>query len=109
MRPNLWRRSYAAKLQEILELEMTEHIGAEPHERTEKRRGHRNVYRPRTLTTRVDKLNLLVPREPEGHLLHQALCPLPKKREGARTLPHGDVRTGGIHPQGDQDNRGALR
>ena len=49
------------------------------------------------------------PRGPEGHLIHQALRPLPKKREGARTLPHGDVRTGGIHPQGGQDYGRALR
>src|SRR5680860_635244 len=62
MRPTFWRRSYAAKLQEILEVEMTEHIGAEPHQRTASRTGNRNGYKPRTLTTRVGKLNLLVPQ-----------------------------------------------
>jgi transposase-like protein len=39
-------------LQEVLELEMTEHIGAAPHERTDARKGHRNGYKPRTLRTR---------------------------------------------------------
>jgi transposase-like protein len=29
-------------LQEVLEAEMTEHIGATPHERTDARKGHRN-------------------------------------------------------------------
>ncbi len=29
-------------LKEVLEAEMTEHIGAAPHERTEKRKGQRN-------------------------------------------------------------------
>ena len=53
-------------LQTLLEAEMTEHIGAAPYERTEKRTGHRNGYKPRTLRTRVGTLNLLVPQDREG-------------------------------------------
>ncbi len=53
-------------LQELLEAEMTEHVGAAPHERTETRTGHRNGYKPRTLRTRVGTLNLLVPQDREG-------------------------------------------
>jgi putative transposase len=53
-------------LQELLEAEMTEHVGAAPYERTEKRTGHRNGYKPRTLRTRVGTLNLLVPQDREG-------------------------------------------
>lgn len=54
-------------VQELLEAEMTEHIGAAPYdERSEKRKGHRNVYKPRTLRTRVGTLNLLVPQDREG-------------------------------------------
>jgi putative transposase len=53
-------------LQELLEAEMTEHIGAAPHERTNARKGHRNGYKPRTLRTRVGTLNLLVPQDREG-------------------------------------------
>lgn len=53
-------------LQELLEAEMTEHIGAAPHERTAERKGHRNGYKPRTLRTRVGTLNLLVPQDREG-------------------------------------------
>ncbi len=49
-------------LQELLEAEMTEHIGAAPYERTERRTGQRNGYKPRTLRTRVGTLNLLVLR-----------------------------------------------
>ena len=33
-------------LNEILEAELTEHIGAEPHERTEERTGRRNTTTP---------------------------------------------------------------
>jgi transposase-like protein len=53
-------------LQEMLEAEMTQHIGAAPHERTKARKGHRNGYKPRTLRTRVGTLNLLVPQDREG-------------------------------------------
>jgi putative transposase len=53
-------------LQEVLEAEMTEHIGAAPHERTDARKGHRNGHKPRMLRTRVGKLNLLVPQDREG-------------------------------------------
>jgi transposase-like protein len=51
-------------LQELLEAEMTEHIGVAPYERTHKRTGQRNGYKPRAaLRTRVGKLNLLVPQD----------------------------------------------
>jgi putative transposase len=53
-------------LQELLEAEMTEHIGAFPYERTGTRTGQRNGYKPRTLRTRVGTLNLLVPQDREG-------------------------------------------
>ena len=53
-------------VQELLEAEMTDHIGAAPYERSEKRTGHRNGYKPRTLRTRVGTLNLLVPQDREG-------------------------------------------
>ena len=45
---------------------MTEHVGAAPYERSEKRTGQRNGYKPRTLRTRVGTLNLLVPQDREG-------------------------------------------
>ena len=53
-------------LQEMLEAEMTEHVGAAPYERGENRTGHRNGHKPRTLRTRVGTLNLLVPQDREG-------------------------------------------
>ena len=53
-------------LQELLKAEMTEHIGAAPYERTQKRTGQRNGYKPRSLRTRVGTLKLLVPQDREG-------------------------------------------
>ena len=53
-------------LQELLEAEMTEHVGAAPHERSSARTGHRNGHKPRILRTRVGTLHLLVPQDKEG-------------------------------------------
>jgi transposase-like protein len=51
----------------VLEAEMTEHVGAAPHERTDARKGHRNGHKPRALRTRVGTLNLLAfPRTERG-------------------------------------------
>jgi len=51
--PGFLREVVERVLQEMLEAEMTHHIGATPYERTDKRTGHRNGYKPRTLRTRV--------------------------------------------------------
>lgn len=53
-------------LNQVLDAEMTEHIGAEPYERTDQRRTYRNGYRPRRLTTRVGTLTLRVPQSRDG-------------------------------------------
>ncbi len=64
--PDFLREIVERVLQELLEAEMTEHVGAAPHERTDARKGRRNGYKPRTLRTRVGTLNLLVPQDREG-------------------------------------------
>ncbi|MEW5790629.1 MAG: IS256 family transposase [Pseudomonadota bacterium] len=53
-------------LQEVLEGEMTEFLGAAPGERTEGRNGYRAGYYGRNLVTRVGKLELRVPRDRNG-------------------------------------------
>ena len=64
--PDFLREIVERVLQEVLEAEMTEHVGAAPHERTDARKGHRNGHKPRALRTRVGTLNLLVPQDREG-------------------------------------------
>src|SRR5919206_633495 len=64
--PAFLREIVERVLQELLEAEMAEHIGAAPYERSAARTGHRNGYKPRTLRTRVGTLNLLVPQDREG-------------------------------------------
>lgn len=64
--PSFLQRLVERTLQEVLEAEMTAHVGAEPYERTETRTGHRNGSKPRTLHTRVGTLTLLVPQDRDG-------------------------------------------
>ena len=64
--PDFLREIIERVLQELLEAQMTEHVGAAPYERTAERKGHRNGHKPRTVKTRVGTLNLLVPQDREG-------------------------------------------
>ncbi len=64
--PDFLRTVVERTLQVILEEEMTAHLGAERYERTAGRRGYRNGFKPRTLTTRVGTLELLVPQDRDG-------------------------------------------
>ena len=64
--PSFLKEILQRVIQELLETEMTQHIGAAPYERAETRTGHRNGHKPRTLRTRVGTLNLTVPQDREG-------------------------------------------
>ena len=64
--PDFLKEIVERVVQQFLEAEMTHHIGAAPYERTHRRTGQRNGYKPRTLRTRVGTLNLLVPQDREG-------------------------------------------
>ena len=55
-----------AALEEVLEAEMTEALGAEKGERTAGRQGYRSGYYGRTLITGVGKLELRVPQDRAG-------------------------------------------
>lgn len=62
----LFKRLLKESLQEVLEAEMTEVVGAAPGERTADRSGYRAGYYSRSLVTRIGKLELRVPRDREG-------------------------------------------
>lgn len=53
-------------LNQVLEAQVTEQIGARPYERSAARKAYRNGSRPRTLTTRVGPLVLHVPQLRDG-------------------------------------------
>lgn len=53
-------------MQEVLEAEMDEALGASKSERTSERLGYRSGYYSRTLVIRVGKLELRVPQNRQG-------------------------------------------
>jgi putative transposase len=64
--PDGLREIVRAVMQEMLEAEMTDALGAEKGERTVARLGYRSGYYTRTLVTRVGKLELRVPQDRDG-------------------------------------------
>ncbi|HVN77169.1 MAG TPA: IS256 family transposase [Thermoanaerobaculaceae bacterium] len=63
---DVFRELLRVTVQEVLEAEMEEAVGAGKWERTEDRLGYRSGYRGRTLVTRVGKLELRVPQDRAG-------------------------------------------
>jgi len=69
--------------QAVMELEVTEHLGAERHVRTPARTGQRNGYRDRRWDTRVGTVDLPVPRVRDGSYFPALLEP---RRRAERAL-----------------------
>jgi putative transposase len=69
--------------QALMELEVTQQVGAERHERTAERTGQRNGYRERAWDTRVGTLELRVPRVRDGSFFPSLLEP---RRRAERAL-----------------------
>lgn len=63
---DVFRELLRGTIQEVLEAEMEEAVGASKWERTDGRVGYRSGYRGRTLVTRVGKLELRVPQDRAG-------------------------------------------
>src|SRR5580693_5770272 len=64
--PDGLREIVRAVMQEMLETEMTDALGAEKGERSAARLGYRSGYYGRTLVTRIGKLELRVPQDRDG-------------------------------------------
>ena len=64
--PNGLAKLVETVLNQILEAQVTESVGAQRHERSEERQGYRNGYRARTLYTRVGPVTLQVPQTRDG-------------------------------------------
>ena len=69
--------------EELMEIELAEHVGAERHERTADRTGYRNGYRERPWDTRVGTIELKVPRVRDGSFFPSLLEP---RRRAERAL-----------------------
>ncbi len=60
------REIVSTVLQNVLDTEVADHVGADRYERTSGRKGYRNGSYPRTLKTRVGRIELSVPRDRDG-------------------------------------------
>ncbi len=77
------RAGVQALSQAVMDLEVTQHVGAARHERTSERRGQRNGYRERQWDTRVGSIELRVPRVRDGSYFPSLLEP---RRRAERAL-----------------------
>src|SRR5437588_2679892 len=73
--PEFLRDGVRLLAQEIMELEVSQHLGAERYERTGERRGHRNGSRERPWDTRVGTIELSVPRVRDNSYFPSLLQP----------------------------------
>ncbi len=55
-------RAIGILVNEAMKIERSEVLGAQPYERTNERRGYANGFKPKTLATRIGKLELQVPQ-----------------------------------------------
>ncbi|HEX9385344.1 MAG TPA: IS256 family transposase [Anaerolineales bacterium] len=56
-----------------MQAERSEHLNAEPYQRSEERRGYANGFKPKTMRTRVGEITFAVPQVREGEFYPQAL------------------------------------
>ena len=64
--PGLLKEMIQMCVQEVLEEEVSRHLGAGPYERSTARQGRRNGSKPRTMKTAVGQLDLRLPQVREG-------------------------------------------
>lgn len=67
------QEAIATLINTAMRLERERHLGAEPYERTEERRGYANGFKPKTVKTRVGELTLAVPQVRDGGFYPQSL------------------------------------
>jgi putative transposase len=83
MNTDFLREGVRVLAQALMELEVTQQLGAGRHERTEERTGQRNGYRDRQWDTRVGTIDLRVPRVRDGGYIPSLLEP---RRRSERAL-----------------------
>ena len=96
--PDGLREIVRAVMQEMLEAEMTDAVGAEKGERTAARLGYRSGYYTRTLVTRVGKLELRVPQDRDGRFSTELFERYQRSEAGLGGDAGRDVRAGRLDP-----------
>jgi transposase-like protein len=90
------RQMLESVLQVGMREEVTGHLGAESHERNERRRGRRNGFKPRTLATRVGELGLSVPQVRGCEPYHPSMFARWQRSERALLVACGEMYFQGV-------------
>src|SRR3970040_2788736 len=90
---DVMREAMALALQELIELEAAQAIGAARYERTDERTTHRNGVRSRLLSTKAGDVELRIPKLRSGSFLPTLLEP--RRRIDRAVL--GGVMGGHVH------------
>src|SRR5262249_59974281 len=88
-----------AILQEVLEAEMTEALGAGKGERVEGRLGYRSGYYGRSLVTRIGKIELRVPQDRQGRFSTELFERYQRSEKALMAAPAGVDVQGGLAPK----------
>jgi transposase-like protein len=82
--PDVVREALSWAIEELMEADVTERLGAGPHERTPERLGQRNGHRPRLFDSRAGTLELAIPKLRSGSYFPDWL--LEPRRRAERAL-----------------------
>jgi len=92
-------QAFTVLLNEVMRLERSEFLGAEPHERTAKRRGHANGFKPKRVKTRVGAMDLKVPQVrgvQDGESFYPRSLELGQRSERALRLAVAEMYVQGV-------------
>lgn len=106
--PDLIREIVTQTVQQILESEMDEALGAWRSERTEERAGHRSGYYDRSFITRVGKLELRIPQDRKG-LFRTELFERYQRSEKALFAALTEMYIQGFRAEGEGDHGRVMR
>jgi transposase-like protein len=90
------RRVLEVVIQAAMTAEVQRHLGAERHERSEERRGHRNGHKPRRLKTRLGELELSVPQVRGCEPYHPSMFHKWQRSERALLVACGEMYFQGV-------------
>src|ERR1700754_217830 len=95
--------------QALIEAELTETIGATPHERTDARTAQRNGHRTRTLSTTAGDLELRIPKPRTGSFFPSLSRAATAGGPGVVRSRDGRLPARGVHPQGRRPGQSPRR
>jgi transposase-like protein len=93
-----------AVLNQILDIQPSEQVGAQRYERSDERVAYRNVYRPRQLYTRVGPLTLRVPQIRDGQFSTKIFIRHQRSEQALVFLVDGNGSQWCIYSQGAQNH-----